>query len=167
MQKTHFFKFAPERWSTVLFPKKCWKRLFQPAIVQHPNAGRNIQQLVDWAIIKYPEFKPCRGSKKRWGLWGILQISSNVPNSLMLSYNETNCTNVNTTEIAPFYYAKPNNNQLLSYHKCVQLLQVKHTIVFQLLYLSPYKLHNNGYNNWQYKTHLHKYNEHLRNHLRL
>ena len=49
--KNTFFKFAPERWSTVLFPKKSFflQKMLKMTILtrvwgaQHPNAGRNIQ----------------------------------------------------------------------------------------------------------------------------
>ena len=79
LQKTRFFKFPPERWSTVLFPKnsqpatcflqkfaanflfflaflqkKRCKWLIWPAFFD-PNTGRNIQQV--WSLSKTSRFK--------------------------------------------------------------------------------------------------------------
>ena len=47
LQKTFFFKFAPKRWSTVLFPEKMLKMTISTSgwSAQHPNAGQNIQHL--------------------------------------------------------------------------------------------------------------------------
>ena len=57
LQKNRFFKFAPERWSTVLFPKTwafCWKWLFGPAFGVRSN-----QMLVEiyntpWSCVLIP-----------------------------------------------------------------------------------------------------------------